>query len=391
MRKRALTIITLCITVLGCTRKELPELPPSMIPQASAADIESIVFIVGDMGLALWDQSPMVRSLYRDVEEWSRRLTRDSSVAVLFLGDNIYPAGLHEPHEPGWPQDSAHLEAQAMILGGPNARAKKAFGVFIAGNHDWGNKFGEGGERRISNQEQFLDRRRSRGINVRFLPPGATPGPGIIDVGSHLRMLFIDTAWWLLSADAEEKRRTMQRLQAAMTSARGRNVLIAAHHPMRSASAHGGLTPFWTTIGVKWLLSKSGASLQDLNSLPYRDLLNQFTAVFRAAGAPLLFAGGHDHSLQVLRGLNEEEPRFMIVSGAGSKLSRVGHTEGMLYRALEPGYMLLVTRNDGGAEIFVYGAPQDFLSCARDTPSIQEQCMNTGANEFRAKFGVTLK
>lgn len=391
MRHHSLTLATLCITILGCAKKELPELPASMIPQASETDIESVVFIVGDMGLVHWDESPMVRSLAHDVEEWSRRLPRDSSVAVLFLGDNIYPAGLHEPHEREWPQDSSHLEAQAMILAGPSARAKQAFGLFIAGNHDWGHKFDEGGERRIRNQEQFLDRRRSRGIHVRFLPPDATPGPGIVDVGSHLRMLLIDTAWWLLSADSQEKMRMMQRLQAAMTGARSRNILIAAHHPMRSASAHGGLTPFWASVGVKWLLSKSGASLQDLNSLPYRDLQNRLTAVFRVAGAPMLFAGGHDHSLQVLRGLNDEEPRFMIVSGAGSKLSRVGHTEGMLYRGLEPGYMLLVTRRDGGAEIFVYSAPQDFLSCAQHPPSFREQCMNAGAGEFKAKFGVTIK
>jgi hypothetical protein len=379
------------MAVMACAKKELPELPLSMIPQPTETDIESVVFIVGDMGLALWDQSPMVRSLARDVEEWSRRLPRDSSVSVLFLGDNIYPAGLHEPHEREWAQDSAHLEAQVMILAGPNARAKQAFGIFIAGNHDWGHKFGAGGERRIRNQEEFLDRRRSRGIHVRFLPPDATPGPGIVDVGSHLRMLLLDTAWWLLSADREEKMRTMVRLQTAMTGVRGRNIVIAAHHPMRSASAHGGLTSFWATVGVKWLLSKSGASLQDLNSLPYRDLQNQLTAVFRVTGPPLLFAGGHDHSLQVLRGLNDEEPRFMVVSGAGSKLSRVGHTEGMLYRSLEPGYMLLVTRKDGGAEIFVYSAPPDYLSCAEGPPSFQEQCVNAGAGEFRAKFGVTLK
>jgi hypothetical protein len=204
-------------------------------------------------------------------------------------------------------------------------------------------------------------------------------------------MLLIDTAWWLLSADSQEKMRMMQRLQAAMRSAGRRNILIAAHHPMRSASAHGGLTPFWATVGMKWLLSKSGASLQDLNSLPYRDLQNQLRAVFRVTGPPMLFAGGHDHSLQVLRGLNEEEPRFMIVSGAGSKLSTVGHTEGMLYRGLEPGYMLLVTRRDGGAEIFVYSAPPDFLTCAKGPDSFQEQCVNAGAGEFRAKFGVTLK
>lgn len=391
MKTRSIAFAAVVMTLFGCAKKELPVLPAVLTPLPPVAEIESVIFIVGDAGHVTWEQSPMVRSMAREVELWSERLARDSSVAVLFLGDNVYPAGMHLPTEREWPDDSTHLEAQIMILGGPRARAHKSFGVFIAGNHDWGHKYGAGGEQRIQNQEKFIDRRRNRGIHVRFLPPDATPGPGIVDVRSHLRMLLIDTAWWLLSADGEEKQRMMRRLQDGITTAGQRNVLIGAHHPVRSAGAHGGLSPFWTTVGVKWLLTKSGASLQDLNSLPYRDLITRLAAVFRLTGAPLVFAGGHDHSLQVLRGLNREEPSFILVSGSGSKLSRVGHAEGMLYRSLEPGYMMLVTKKDGSTDLFVHSAPESFLACDTGPPEFWEQCVNAGAEAFRVTFGMTLK
>ncbi|MGQ0562030.1 MAG: hypothetical protein ACT443_09170 [Gemmatimonadota bacterium] len=388
---RRIAPILVCAALAACGRKELPKLPTSFVAEALPPAVESVVFIVGDMGASLWERSPMPRRLARDVAWWARALGRDSAVAVLFLGDNIYPAGLHDPTEEEWPQDSAHLETQVRIFAGPEARRYKAFGAFIAGNHDWGNEPGAEGRHRIKNQEEFLARRRAAGTHVRLLPPDATPGPGIVDIGRQLRILLIDTAWWLLSADAAEKQRTMERLQAAMLDADGRNIVIGAHHPMRSASAHGGLTSFWKAFGVRWLLNKSGAALQDLNSLPYRDLLDRLDAIFRVTGPPLLFAGGHDHALQVLRAVDETEPRYMIVSGAGSKSSTVGHTEGMLYRSLEPGFMKLVVRKNGGIDLFVYTAPEGFLMCYVSTPDVQEQCVEAGAAEFRVKYGLTLR
>ena len=77
--------------------------------------------------------------------------------------------------------------------------------------------------------------------------------------------------------------------------------------------------PFWKTIGVKWLLSRAGASLQDLNSLPYRELKDKLTAMFAKHGAPMLWAGGHDHALQVIRNTEPTQPQWAIVSGAASK------------------------------------------------------------------------
>jgi hypothetical protein len=392
MRKKTrMVLMAACFLSLSCAKKPLPELPAAMIPEPLPADVESVIFVVGDMGAALWDRSPMPRRIARDVEWWSRALGRDSSVAVLFLGDNIYPGGMHDQEDPMWAADSMHLETQAQILAGPDARRNKSFGVFIAGNHDWGNKPGGPGERRIKNQEVFLARRRAGGTLVSLQPPNATPGPGILDVGNNFRMLLIDTAWWLLAADQAEKERMMDRMRAQLSQSHNRNVMIAAHHPLRSASSHGGAVAFWEAFGVRWLLYKSGAALQDLNSLPYRDFRDRLNKIFETEGAPLLFAGGHDHALQVMRGTSEHEPAYMVVSGAGSKSSKVGHTEGMLYRSEEPGFMKLVVRKNGGVDLFVYTAPSAYLYCDTGTPDVQRQCVESGAAEFTIKFGAKLK
>src|SRR3954469_5857919 len=85
----------LLAAVTAChSNAPLAPLPPSEVPMPPVSEVESVVFLVGDMGEALWDRSPMPRRLAAEVESWSTRLRTDSSVAVLFLGDNVYPRGL---------------------------------------------------------------------------------------------------------------------------------------------------------------------------------------------------------------------------------------------------------------------------------------------------------
>lgn len=368
----------------------LHPLPPSEVAQPAPGEVESVIFLVGDMGEAFWERSPLPRRLALEVENWSGRLGADSSVAVLFLGDNVYPRGLRT--EPAFfAADSAHLQAQVNIVSGPHAAANHAFGLFIAGNHDWGHNYGPVGQQRLRNQEEFLARRRARGTGVTLFPKAATPGPGVVDVGKRLRFILLDTAWWLLSADEQEKARTMARLEEAMSKGRGREIIMAAHHPMKSASAHGGLVSLFDLFGVKWLLNKSGASLQDLNSLPYRDLRNRLTDVFRRTGPPFIFAGGHDHSLQLLRAVADSEPPYMIVSGAGSKTSKIGNKPGMLFRNEGPGYMQLVFLKNGGVELFIYHAPLRYLICAAGASADEEKCVQAGTAEFHTHYSIKLK
>jgi hypothetical protein len=390
MRVSTILIAAALFSPVSCHKAvPLPE-PTNLVPEPPASQVDNVVILVGDMGDALWDRSPLPHRMAGEVERWSRALRNDSSVTVLFLGDNIYPRGLRtEPQF--FAVDSSHLQAQVDILGGPNARQYSSFGLFIAGNHDWGLNPGPIGEQRVRNQEEFIARRRAGGVRVQLLPKAGTPGPGIVDVGRKLRFILLDTAWWLLSADAQEKTRTMTRLQDGMKSRGTRSVIMAAHHPMKSASAHGGLVSLWDVFGLKWLLNKSGASLQDLNSLPYRDLLKRLDAAFQQTGPPLIFAGGHDHSIQLMHATRDVEPRFMIVSGAGSKSSRIGTAEGMEYRSMGPGYTQLLFMKDGGVDLAVYTAPPEYLICAPAAPAALQKCMQEGIAAFKRVYSTILK
>jgi hypothetical protein len=384
---RAALLFPLLLT--ACAR-HLPDLPDYTLPEPVPAEVESVIFLLGDAGYANQHQHPVIRKLTSDVEQWSARLARDSAVVVLFLGDIIYPAGLRDAGTPEWPHDSAIAESQVNILTGPNARRYHSIGYFLAGNHDWGNARNEKGVQRLHNLEQFLQRRHERGINVELQPEAGEPGPALFDIEQHTRLLLFDTAWWVLAQDEARKERAFRQLQDAIRSTRDRNIIVAAHHPFKSASAHGGLVPFWKALGLRWFLNRTGAIQQDINSIVYREMTQLMLTAFQE-GQPLIFAGGHDHSLQIIQHTEFPWPKYSAVSGTGSKVSDVGHVDGMMYRKNAPGYMRIVTHRSGRVDIFVTAAPDErYMSCGGEGLAL-EQCMNTGASRYTTQFGYRVK
>lgn len=379
------------VLLTGCRKRDLPELPESMIPEPSAGEVETVLFLVGDAGDAIEANSPLVHVLRADVEAWAARLRADTSVIVLNLGDIVYPDGMDAPEEPAYAWDSAVAMAQVNFVAGAAAR-QRAHQFFMAGNHDWGNARDAKGVDRLQELEKFLARQRARGLPVELLPVAGEPGPVVLDVGRRLTLLLFDTAWWLLASDQIRKVEMLDETEAALRSARerGRHVIMAAHHPWRSASAHGGTVPFWKMFGLRLLLSRSGAILQDLNSIPYREMREALHDVF-AQGPPLLFAGGHDHSLQVIANPGANEPVWTVVSGSGSKLSDVGHVDGMRYRAAAPGYAKVFVRRDGHVDMLMIAAPGEAqLECAGTGEALQA-CMRAAMASFAPRYGVRLK
>jgi hypothetical protein len=149
--------------------------------------------------------------------------------------------------------------------------------------------------------------------------------------------------------------------------------------------------PFWRAIGIRFLLARSGALLQDLNSRAYRELLGSMSNAFEA-GRPLLFAGGHDHTLQIIATDEPLTPRCTAVVGSASKSSPVGHFKGMTYRDPAPGYMRMMTYRSGRVDLFVVAAPDEtYLICEQVDAAALERCMNEKSAAFRITHVQRLK
>ena len=351
-------LLGVAVLLAACTRQTYVPRETRALPEPDPGDVAAVLFLVGDAGAATVDASPLLHRLRRDVEQWSGALGTDSTVTVLFLGDNVYPEGVRDPGSGDFARDTAYLSAQAWTVDGPEARAHGVRAVFLPGNHDWGNLAGLAGERRLRNEEDVIASWATAGRAVSLRPKAGTSGPASFQVGPAT-VVALDTEWWLQSDDSAAKAVAIDSLEAALWAARGGPTVLAAHHPLVSAGPHGTRGG----MGPLSLLSRAGALVQDLNSGPYRDMRDELSRAFREAERPLIYAAGHDHTLQVLHTAGPGQPGWTLVSGAGSKLESVSEIENLEWAAAQPGFMRLVFRRDGGVTLFVETAPASTLSC----------------------------
>lgn len=310
------------------------------------------VFLIGDAGEPLPDGKEKVLTL----------LTADASHnadkgTIVFLGDNIYPSGLPDEFHEDRAEMERRLNAQIDV-----ARTSGAATVFIPGNHDW-NAQREDGRAAIIRQRQYL---LETGLdNVQMLPAGGYPGPSFLDVHDSIRIIFIDTQWWLheydkpLYADSRTEEETKTLFLDSLSSLLdgGRSTIVTAHHPLESHGEHGGFFDWrdhifplrhaaswmWIPlpgIGSLYPLSRMwGITQQDFSGSRYAELRRRLDSTL-SLHQPLAYVSGHEHTLQIL------EPRtgyYHLVSGYGMSGHRAALTAGenTMFARRAPGYMTM--------------------------------------------------
>lgn len=310
---------------LACAGHHPPPLVP--VPELPPEAVAVSLYLIGDAGKPDSAGEPVLMALHRDLA--SRRSQR----VVVFLGDNAYPRGLPAPGRPGRRDAERHLAAQVDVI-----TSTGSVGYLVPGNHDWA-KYGVDGWEAIKRQGAFVDS--AGGGKVLLQPGGGCPGPSVVDIGARLRLVLLDTQWWLQpgpkprdpssSCGADSESEVVDSLEAALKGASGRLVVLTEHHPLRSGGQHGGhfdwkdhLFPLrairsWLWIPLPWIGSlypaarQQGISSQDISSRAYQRLIAAFRRAL-AAAPPMLYAAGHEHNLQVLSG---GAARLELVSGAG--------------------------------------------------------------------------
>ena len=301
------------------------------------------------------------------------------------------------------PERERKLEAQI-------AASAPAAAVFVMGNHDWHIEGAEGWDRVLA-QRRFL---KDFAPRVAMHPPAGCGGPDRLDVGEHLRFVFIDPIGFghALAHPDEHQAACSGRtpLQAYYDLAEefnqpdGRHLGLALHHPLITAGPHGGhytwkqhvfpLTDFWSwawlplpVIGSAYPLSRQlGVTGTDIASEVYtRDV----AAIYRATrpGVPLFFVGGHEHSLQVHRDLIGA---YYLVSGAGST-DKVDRVEGerldtVMLAAARPGYMRLDVLKDASLELSVTAVDR-----GRQTETLMRHCLVNGPPKPWRQSGPTYR
>jgi hypothetical protein len=297
------------------------------------------IFLIGDAGKPdTSKQEPTLKLLQKQI--YHRESASDTGNTsrkediVIFLGDNIYETGMPEPTA-----SDRRLKERRIIEQMNVVKEIKGLKIFIPGNHDW-NKSHDGGLAALKRQEDFIEQYLDS-ADV-FLPSNGCAGPIELHPNKDLTLIILDSEWWLdkydknLDSDqgcsASTHLEVIQQVQDIVLRNKGKNILLAEHHPLFSNGNHGGYyTPkdylFPLTLvrdnlyiplpiigAVYPLLRQYGISRQDLANKEYQQLKRGLLAVL-GEEKNVVIAAGHEHGLQFHRYKDISH----IVSGGGSK------------------------------------------------------------------------
>ena len=298
-------------------------------------DIQHSIFLIGDCGApSLITKDPVLQLLKKRVSVAQEKST------VVFLGDNIYPYGLPPEGDKMRKIAVQRLTKQLELFSDFKGKV-----FMISGNHDW-RRGRIGGYQYVLRQEAFVKEFLKN--DDAYLPKGGCPDLEVRLLEENVALVIINTQWWVQRGErpmgseygckisSEEEffqifDETLDELKSA-----GKQVVIAAHHPLFSNSAHGGKFPVKEHVFPLSALHKRlylplpliGSiypyyrrflgPMEDMSNPVYKRLRKKLLRSIKKH-ANIVYAGGHDHNLQYFH----LHSNHFIVSGAGSKTTYV--------------------------------------------------------------------
>ncbi|MGZ8549016.1 MAG: metallophosphoesterase [Chitinophagaceae bacterium] len=323
---------------------------------AGLAQVDSVktrVILVGDAGELKKGQASVLDAIKKNIK-------LDNKTVVVYLGDNLYDAGL--PHETysRYSDIKAALDSQLNLLKGTQAK-----GYMIPGNHDWENGRARGYET-VTRQQIYVDQ--YSGGKVEFFPKGGCPGPVEVELGDDVVLVMMDSQWWIhqndkpgVESDCEYKTEdeVISELEDILNKNYKKLVLLATHHPFKSNGPHGGyftwkqhIFPFTEMrenlyiplpiIGSAYPIARSVfGTPQDIKHPSYTNMINRIMEAVKTHPHVIMMAG-HEHALQLLK----DSSYNYIISGSGCKTSRLSPGRKAEFTARALGFVTLdVLRN----------------------------------------------
>ncbi|MFD2246419.1 hypothetical protein [Pontibacter ruber] len=297
------------------------------------------VFLIGDVGAPdLKQQEPSLKLMR------SHMMEAGESSATVFLGDNVYYNGLPEPDKYDRDVSEKRLNEQLDIMKGyPGEK------YMIPGNHDW-NHSGRGGLQAVMREQNYVNEYLTEeGIVTGgdfYVPGNGCPGPYEVMISDDLVLIAIDSEWWLHPWDrpygnnsacgAADEADFLIQLEDLVEKHSGRDILMVAHHPLKSRGVHGGFFTlkdhiFPMTLLREWIYlplpiigsiypfaRKYGGILQDIPHPRYQAYIQGLYNIFEKYDN-IIYAAGHEHALEYFKYKNAG----LIVSGSGCKIQDI--------------------------------------------------------------------
>lgn len=355
MKKGTLLLLPILILVQSCANYKAQynsKIKSDFFPNETK--VAHTFILIGDAG----------NGLFNDTINYSGSLVNnlnkvDKNSTLLFLGDNIYPAGMPKQKDKEYNDAVKKLQEQIDI-----AKKFKGKTIFIPGNHDWYHDGNEG----LKRQEEIVKNQLGK---KSFLPHDGCPIESI-DISEDITLIIVDSQWYITkwdnhptineNCDIKTRSQFLDEFRSEIKKARGKTTIVAIHHPMFTNGPHGGkysfkshFKPFPVLGSLKNLLRKTtGVSNADIQNVHYNELKKNLTAAAQQ-NENVIFVSGHEHSLQYI--IKDNIPQ--IVSGSGSKITPVKNSDGGIFAHATNGYAILEVFENGGTNVKFINARND--------------------------------
>lgn len=354
-----ISLVIVIALLFSCKKNDVyiqNKISPNPFDDFLRGELIEEVYLIGDVGADSMKSKYALSLLKNQVKE-----SDDEKTTVIFLGDNIYPRGLHEEGHILRKQDEANINAQLSAVDGFKGEL-----VFIPGNHDW-EQGGEEGFEMVKRQEDYIQDKFGDKV---FHPSDGCAGPKDIEISDELTLVLIDTQWWLHKnrkgrgenddCNNSTKEEFLREFKDILKKNRDKNVIVAGHHPMFSNGRHGGyyvandfLFPLrhinnnlaipLPLVGIIYPFYRSiFGNIQDIPNPTYQEMKNSLVGIMNEF-ENVVYAAGHEHNLQYFH----ESRTHYIVSGSGAKLSPVRYNFRVDFAALHKGFAKLEYYENG--------------------------------------------
>jgi hypothetical protein len=293
--------------------------------QAQSDPIVHSVFLIGDTGKDTIPSEAMYLMAFEAIG--------NDNCSVVLLGDNVYPKG-------NLPSKNELFEKRVLLSQLELLSTFSGNVYMIPGNHDW--RAGKvNGLQAVNYQASIVNEFTKNNSIIRnsgsvYFPGPGKPGPFSFDIHPSVKLIMIDSQWWLHhdlfhkvettngNSIRKEKSEFLFKLDSLLSVAEKNNQLpiIVGHHPVFTNGNHShrreplrflfNYSPLhvFSWLGLNRLLR------QDITQPKYKQFSRAFNQVLEKH-SNIVYASGHDHNMQYL----QSKKIHHIVSGSGSKIT----------------------------------------------------------------------
>lgn len=278
--------------------------------------------------------------------------------SLLFIGDYLDKNGM------GTSPNKREKEKVESLLKLTNVANQT---IFVPGDKDWDNG-GENGLKKVEAFQRYINKNTTS--NVYIAPENGCLGPEVIDIGDNLRIVAINTQWWVhrhkrpveedLKCPNYNEIEFWDDLGDAIQDSDNRNVIIAAHHPILSYGQYAGhalskthfLPPVLGSFMAAYHLSV-GAK-KDLSQEKFEGFSKNLLSKLERY-TPVIYASGHEYDLQI----NRLDGSYHMNSGSMQEARPTAKGKYSQFHASKRGFTQLVFLKNGQVKAHIWTLETD--------------------------------